>query len=336
MKTLLPQRLEYGDYALLEDQINDMLWELVYRPVVEQVRKLMPKGAVPADRDELLNAGDAELKRALKSGQVQMTTSKDLAMFNLVGGKSSRGIADAMRSFGAKLDKVRGAYTCPASAVPGWVRAEATGYTEKSKAFHSVLDTTLKDLKKEIADAVKKYDLTHATKKSVKGVDAGWKASAKGLEVGVPELNETGMAELAKGMAETAKIPIKDFAIEAIERLRDQVEENAEQGYRAEGLAERIRNEYAVSKARAQLIARQETANFMVNYRKARATEAGCTHYIWRSTNDDRVRAAHKAHNGRKFRYDDPPIVDPVTGRRGNPGNDFFCRCIDLPVLERA
>jgi len=337
MKTLQPQRLKYDDHAPLEDQINDLLWELVYRPVVERVRRLMPRGSVPRDREELLNAEGDALRKALRDGSVQMTTDakSGLAIFTLVGGKSSKGIADGMRSFGAKLDKTRGAYTCPVGQVPGWVGKEVLGYRVKSEAAHDQIHEILKDLKSKVRKAVDKFDLKPSTKHAVKSVDEGWKAAAKGLEVGIPELNETGLKELSKGMAEIAKIPIKDFAEEAIDRLRDEVDENASQGYRAEGLAERIRNEYAVSKSRAQLIARQETANFMANFRKARAKDAGCEYYIWRCTRDGRVRATHKAHDGRKFRYDDPPIVDPVTGRRGNPGNDFNCRCVDLPVVER-
>ena len=303
MKTLAAQKLRYEDYAILEDVINDLIWNLVFKPVVAVLKKSVPKNAMPK---ELKNAKDDALKAALKSGAVQMVTEKDTAVFILAGGKSNREIADSFHSFGASLNKTRGAYTCKASLVPGWVRQEAASYTMRSKEAHAEVKKVLNALEGKIDKAVSDYNLEEGTDHAVKSVDSGWKQSAKSLEV-VPELNKTGQDELSRGLAKTMKeVTIKDFAHEMIEDLREKVELNAEQGFRAEGLTAKIRDTYGVSKSRANLIAQTETSTFMSSYRAARAKQAGAEFYIWRCSNDSRTRPLHKKLDGHKFRYDNP------------------------------
>jgi len=53
----------------------------------------------------------------------------------------------------------------------------------------------------------------------------------------------------------------------------------------------------------------------------------GAETYIWRTSQDSRVRASHRALDGTIQRWDTPPIVDEKTGRRAHPGEDFQCRC---------
>lgn len=42
--------------------------------------------------------------------------------------------------------------------------------------------------------------------------------------------------------------------------------------------------------------------------------------YIWRTREDEKVRASHAANDGRIFSWDDPPLT-------GNPGDEYGCRC---------
>lgn len=62
--------------------------------------------------------------------------------------------------------------------------------------------------------------------------------------------------------------------------------------------------------------------------------DAGVQEYIWSDSGDSRVRSGHHRLNGKKFRWDDPPVVDERTGRRCHPGEDFQCRCVAIPVFD--
>jgi SPP1 gp7 family putative phage head morphogenesis protein len=50
------------------------------------------------------------------------------------------------------------------------------------------------------------------------------------------------------------------------------------------------------------------------------ATSHTTTHYVWRTQQDEKVRAAHGANDGRIFAWDSPPST-------GHPGEDYGCRC---------
>ena len=56
--------------------------------------------------------------------------------------------------------------------------------------------------------------------------------------------------------------------------------------------------------------------------------------YIWRIDVNSPygTRADHKALDGRQFRWDDPPVFDSRTGKKGHPGSDGRCRCYAEPV----
>lgn len=53
---------------------------------------------------------------------------------------------------------------------------------------------------------------------------------------------------------------------------------------------------------------------------EAKETKKPTTHYIWRTRNDNNVRAEHAENNGKIFAWDDFP-------KTGHPGEDFGCRC---------
>ena len=64
---------------------------------------------------------------------------------------------------------------------------------------------------------------------------------------------------------------------------------------------------------------------------KERAVSIGCTHYIWRSCEDEAVCVVCSTNNGRKFRWDYPH-------HHGHPGSgcrshDGHCRCYAEPVI---
>ncbi len=83
-----------------------------------------------------------------------------------------------------------------------------------------------------------------------------------------------------------------------------------------------------VSRRRAKLIARDQTQKTNAAITQQRQEALGITEYIWRTSEDERVRATHKANNGKVFRWDKPPKGT------GHPGNSVNCRCTARGVIE--
>lgn len=114
-----------------------------------------------------------------------------------------------------------------------------------------------------------------------------------------------------------------------LERVSGIVERGLQEGKSYKDVAKEIKNSFGITDRRAKLIARDQTKKLNSSLTKLRQQELGVEEYIWQTVQDERVRATHKANNGKKFRWDDPPKVT------GHPGNDVNCRCIARPVLDK-
>lgn len=64
-------------------------------------------------------------------------------------------------------------------------------------------------------------------------------------------------------------------------------------------------------------------------------SDAGVNEFIWRHAGGSKEpRPYHKnVLNGKKFRFDDPPVIDTKTGERGLPAQAINCKCYIEPVI---
>ena len=95
-----------------------------------------------------------------------------------------------------------------------------------------------------------------------------------------------------------------------------------------------IQRTYSVDRRHAQLLARDQIAKLNGDITQQQQQDAGVVEYVWSTSGDSRVRPSHAALNHKRFRWDDPPVVDEKTGRRCHPGKDYQCRCCALPVFN--
>lgn len=93
------------------------------------------------------------------------------------------------------------------------------------------------------------------------------------------------------------------------------------------------------SKNKARLISQDQTRKMVRAVSRRRATELGITKYVWSDMNDSKVRPKHEKLDGREFEYaiGAPPSYStmPVVGEGFHPGEDIFCRCIEIPIIPR-
>ena len=121
---------------------------------------------------------------------------------------------------------------------------------------------------------------------------------------------------------------------DTLEKMKDIVYDGFTNGRTTTQMIRDIQRVYGVSRRRARLIARDQTAKLNGQIQRAQQMDAGITEYIWMTTGDERVRSSHRKLNGKKFSWNDPPVVDERTGRRCHPGEDYQCRCIGRPVFK--
>lgn len=127
---------------------------------------------------------------------------------------------------------------------------------------------------------------------------------------------------------------IKTIEKNTLKRMYNIISGGQYAGRQTAEIAKQIQAAYDVSKGRARFIARDQMAKLNAKITQQQQADAGVTEYVWRTVGDGRVRESHKHLNGKQFKYSDPPVVDPKTGRRANPGEDYQCRCVALPVFD--
>ncbi len=129
---------------------------------------------------------------------------------------------------------------------------------------------------------------------------------------------------------------IRTIPEQTLDKMQEIVYDGFSKGKTTTRMVKEIQQTYKVGRRRAELIARDQTAKLNGQIQQAQQMDAGITEYIWSDCRDQRVRDSHRKLNGKKFSWDDPPVVDERTGRRCHPGQDYQCRCIARPVFDRT
>lgn len=162
-----------------------------------------------------------------------------------------------------------------------------------------------------------------------------WRAATQELGRGIKEelaRAPTGLA-LRQMMAENVRL-ITSLPIEAGDRVQKIIIQGLSGSKRAEEVAKQILKSGHVTKSRATLIARTETARAQGTFTQVRAQSIGADSYIWQTAEDEDVRASHRKLDGKVFKWNDPPECDP--GIRANPGGTYNCRCIAIPIIPET
>lgn len=157
-------------------------------------------------------------------------------------------------------------------------------------------------------------------------VDNYDKAMATVFPIGFESLPSTVKAESERARIATVELMDKarvSYSQQMLEVFSDTAKA---QGTRWEDLKAQLMERGVVSESRAELIARDQTLKLNGSINQCRQQALGIDSYVWDTSGDERVRDEHQALDGQEFRWDSPPDV-------GNPGQDFQCRCIGLPVI---
>lgn len=92
-------------------------------------------------------------------------------------------------------------------------------------------------------------------------------------------------------------------------------------------LAEQLNKEFGFGERRSEIIARDQIGKLYGQVNASRQQDLGITKFVWRTSEDERVRPEHEALDGQTFSYDDPPD-------EGLPGEPILCRCSAEPVFD--
>jgi SPP1 gp7 family putative phage head morphogenesis protein len=97
-------------------------------------------------------------------------------------------------------------------------------------------------------------------------------------------------------------------------------------------LADELQKEFDFTRARSELIARDQVLKLNGDLTAEAHRQAGIEEYTWSTSKDQSVRDRHADLEGTRQRWDDPPVMNDQ-GETGHPGDDYECRCVPIPYL---
>lgn len=170
-----------------------------------------------------------------------------------------------------------------------------------------------------------------AVRQNLKGVDERLIASIKQsihLDVsGLLTENFALRSAMDRALAENIDL-ITSIPAQYLDRVQDIIAENMAEGFRWESLVDEIEQAGDITRTRAKIIARDQTSKMNGRFNEARQQSLGIERYEWQTSGDERVRDSHAEHDGKIFRWDDPPEDT------GHPGEDIMCRCTAIPIVD--
>lgn len=131
---------------------------------------------------------------------------------------------------------------------------------------------------------------------------------------------DNGLYDLLKLFEQQNIALIQSIPTQLHEKLRYRFVDAVRTGKRWEVIADEIQALLGTTRKRARLIARDQIGKLNGQLTQIRQKQIGVTHYIWRTSLDERVRQQHIEREGRQFSWDTPP-------NDGNPGEPILCRC---------
>ncbi len=160
-----------------------------------------------------------------------------------------------------------------------------------------------------------------------------------------PFINDSFLQQRLKVFAAQNATLIQSIPRELLKDVEGVVLRGLTNGESVATMQRDIQARFKVSKARARLIARDQTGKLNAQLTEVRQERIGVNEYIWNSADDERVRDSHKVLDGMVCQWDNPATYrrpgskellqrSSIGGYVGAPGSDYQCRCFPEPILE--
>jgi SPP1 gp7 family putative phage head morphogenesis protein len=239
----------------------------------------------------------------------------------------------------------------PDSEGPPTPERRTDGWVERAAALISALSTSLAETEDVSAVAL------DIGQKTSQWNSKEWQKILKAtLAVDVFQSEPFLRDQLASFSAENTRL-ITKMTQEAIGEIDGLVQRGIASGRRIEAIQKDIRERFGVTRRKAKLIARDQVAKLNGQLTQLRQTNLGVTKYVWRTSDDERVRGkpggkypsavpSHWVMEGKLCVWDDPTVYIDEEGKRQprsglsppgvelHPGQDYQDRCFAEPVLQ--
>lgn len=315
MAHITPLVLREKYFQAIEKEVQRLFNILIYAPLVDILNKDNPY--------EITNSLTS-LIEAIRNGTVWYEDG-------LFKGQFTAKISIALRGLGAAFNSLTRTWSLPLELLPDDIRIAQADVNDHMTKVRERMISALDNVHLDNVDKLSTTPIQY--RKTLDEMQKDFLSAAHAITV-LPELTDSMRDIIAKEWGQNLDLYIKKWTGENIIKLREDIQANAFKGGRAESLVKMIQDNYGTSKSKAKFLARQETSLLMSKFQQTRYADIGITRYRWSTSHDERVRPDHAKLNGKVYSFDSPPVTCSKTGARNNPGEDFNCRCIAVPIVE--
>ena len=148
-------------------------------------------------------------------------------------------------------------------------------------------------------------------------------------------LSDARLEEVIKASTQEAAGLIKRIPEQFLGDVQGQVMRSITSGRGMQDLVPYLTKRYEGDKKWARHVAMDQTRKSYAAVNRVRLQKLGCEEFEWiHSGGSAHPREEHIALSGKKFRFDDPPVINKKTGEKGFPATLPFCRCVLKPVFR--
>jgi SPP1 gp7 family putative phage head morphogenesis protein len=317
MRELKPVLLRASLLEELARSILKYFEEILFRPL---------ESIFFPEREEIKNAVEDELLKALKTGAIEVKG-------RYVVGKFNARLSHALLRAGAEFVKSKNAYKLSSlpRSVSTWLANELVVSSNRAREALALMATMepppIKN--QEISFGKVIDDIDHQLRKNIAPAAEDSETKAIGLPA---SLDEQAKENLDRKYLNNLDLDIKKWAWSKIKEMRNDINDMVlNQSISRKGLKEYFEKKHNVTAKKAVFLARQESSLLLSSYTANKYREAGIKKFKWSTSKDVRVRKSHEKLQGKIFKFDRPPAI---RGRKLLPGEDYNCRCVPRPIVD--
>jgi SPP1 gp7 family putative phage head morphogenesis protein len=314
---IIKQHYHYSIESKILEYFNEILFDKIedlYQYYFENTKKKL-----------IFNSKLTEIEKFLRNYKLQYINGFFVGKFNSK-------ISKELRDLGAKFNTRNRSYQIESYKLPKNILNLIERQNKKIIDFKIDLDQFLYEFTTNIKqEKIVVIDFNQDVDKILIDLDQQLKETTRPYLLTV-DLTDKIRKNIDKNYTYNMNLYIKDFLEEQTIDLRKQINDLIfDKGLRAESIKDILEDKYNISQKKAKFLAMQETSLLVSKYRQERYQNIGLDEYIWSTSKDSRVRDTHRELDGKRFRWNHPPSIK---GRLINPGEDFGCRCVAIPIIE--
>lgn len=325
---------------IYKDSWHKDLANMMLKIIIDEIFKPILQLIDNPDRKD--NAKTTALEKALRAGTIRFEGGAFKGAINAA-------ISKEIKELGGKFFK--GYWRIPSPKLPGNLQ-NAIYYNRKMIQLFELKFTELVSvMPKMLASRITDMSIEALGLANISKVSREFKRTVGRAYAVMPDIKDEGRAILKDVYFDNEELPIRkkllwefeerskayleNFAQEEVALLRRKVSELVADGRSRIEVKNLIQNRLNISDDRCKFIARQETSLLTSNFKEIQYRQAGIDKYIWRTVGDNRVRDKHDELDGKPFSFSNPPDASYFnTNEPCNPGEDYRCRCVALPIIE--